>query len=70
MLRKPDTDPMHANRRLTNACTCLQAPGHLVRFNRLTPPASLRSHIPDKQPDEYSSPVCYAHLREFREGFD
>ncbi|WP_303409571.1 hypothetical protein [Pontibacter sp. BT731] len=66
---KPRNNPKPANRRLTNACSSLQAPGQLVRFYQGISPARPGSHSADNEANEYSSPVCYAHLREFREGF-
>ncbi|SIQ83756.1 hypothetical protein [Pontibacter lucknowensis] len=69
MSRKSSSEPKSANSRLTNACTSLQVSGQLVRFypTALLPKTSRDSD--DDQSGGYSSPVCYAHLREFREGF-
>jgi hypothetical protein len=69
MPRKPDAEPKRTDKHLTNSCTCMQEPEHFVRSFRQTTPADLRSLFPENQAGEYSSPVCYAHLREFREGF-
>ncbi|GGG03581.1 hypothetical protein [Pontibacter amylolyticus] len=69
MSGEPKKDPKPVNGRLTNACTSLQVAGQLVRFYRRNFMAKPGKYSDENQAGEYSSPVCYAHLREFREGF-
>ncbi|MCP2045410.1 hypothetical protein L1278_003474 [Pontibacter sp. HSC-36F09] len=69
MPRKMNTGPKRSNKPLTNSCTCMQEPAQLVRLYLRSSPAGIRNHFSENQTDDYSSPVCYAHLREFREGF-
>lgn len=69
MSGKPKNDPKPVKSRLTNACTSLQVAGQLVRIYRRAFQVKPGSYSEENQADEYSSPVCYAHLREFREGF-
>ncbi|MBX0334233.1 hypothetical protein K3G39_13400 [Pontibacter sp. HSC-14F20] len=69
MPRKTNTGPKRSNKPLTSSCTCMQEPVQLVRLYLRSSPADIRSYSSEDQTADYSSPVCYAHLREFREGF-
>lgn len=69
MSGEPKNDPKPVNGHLTNPCTSLQVAGQLVCFYRRAYMAKPGSYPDENQAGEYSSPVCYAHLREFREGF-
>ncbi|WP_101443190.1 hypothetical protein [Pontibacter ramchanderi] len=66
MIQRQDKQP---NRRLTSPCLRLQQPGQLVRRYHAGLANGLRSQSGESEAGDYSSPVCYAHLREFREGF-